>query len=85
MDRSGPRQMSLIGFMQAGSTSVYSGSWRHPATEHGFLAAGYFAHGLWDLAHHPHGVQTRVRSWYIPACVVYDWLVAAFVVAYLLC
>lgn len=36
------RQMSLVGFMQAGSTSVYAGSWRHPATEHGFLDAGYY-------------------------------------------
>ncbi len=36
------RQMSLVGFMQAGNTSVYSGSWRHPATEHGFLTAGYY-------------------------------------------
>jgi FMN-dependent oxidoreductase (nitrilotriacetate monooxygenase family) len=37
------RQMSLVGFMQAGSTTVYAGSWRHPATEHGFLDAGYYA------------------------------------------
>ncbi len=36
------RQMSLVGFMQAGNTSVYSGSWRHPATEHGFLTASYY-------------------------------------------
>jgi FMN-dependent oxidoreductase (nitrilotriacetate monooxygenase family) len=36
------RQMSLVGFMQAGSTTVYAGSWRHPATEHGFLDAGYY-------------------------------------------
>ena len=35
--------MSLVGFMQAGSTTVYAGSWRHPATEHGFLTAGYYA------------------------------------------
>jgi len=35
--------MSLVGFMQAGSTTVYAGSWRHPATEHGFLSAGYYA------------------------------------------
>jgi FMN-dependent oxidoreductase (nitrilotriacetate monooxygenase family) len=34
--------MALVGFMQAGNTSVYSGSWRHPATEHGFLTAGYY-------------------------------------------
>ena len=36
------RQMSLVGFMQAGSTTVYAGSWRHPATEHGFLDASYY-------------------------------------------
>jgi FMN-dependent oxidoreductase (nitrilotriacetate monooxygenase family) len=34
--------MSLVGFMQAGNTSVYTGSWRHPATEHGFLSASYY-------------------------------------------
>jgi FMN-dependent oxidoreductase (nitrilotriacetate monooxygenase family) len=36
------RQMSLVGFMQAGSTTVYAGSWRHPATEQGFLTASYY-------------------------------------------
>jgi FMN-dependent oxidoreductase (nitrilotriacetate monooxygenase family) len=38
-----PRQMALVGFMQAGNATVYAGSWRHPATEHGFLTAGYYA------------------------------------------
>src|SRR6476659_2920923 len=42
MERSSARQMSLVGFMQAGNTSVYTGSWRHPATEHGFLSASYY-------------------------------------------
>ena len=42
MGAAAKRQMSLVGFMQAGSTSVYSGSWRHPATEHGFLSASYY-------------------------------------------
>ncbi|MCV7316976.1 LLM class flavin-dependent oxidoreductase [Mycolicibacillus parakoreensis] len=37
------RTMSLVAFMQAGSTSVYAGSWRHPATEHGYLDASYYA------------------------------------------
>src|ERR1700758_416884 len=37
------RQMALVAFMQAGSTSVYAGSWRHPATEHGYLHASYYA------------------------------------------
>lgn len=36
------RQMALVGFMQAGNTTVYAGSWRHPATEHGFLTASYY-------------------------------------------
>src|ERR1700749_3463085 len=37
------RRMALVAFMQAGSTSVYAGSWRHPATEHGYLDASYYA------------------------------------------
>ncbi len=37
-----PRQMSLVGFMQAGSTTVYAGSWRHPAADHGFLTQEYY-------------------------------------------
>lgn len=42
MERDPKRQMSLVGFMQAGNATVYSGSWRHPATEHGFLSASYY-------------------------------------------
>jgi FMN-dependent oxidoreductase (nitrilotriacetate monooxygenase family) len=34
--------MSLVAFMQAGNVTVYSGSWRHPATEHGFLDQRYY-------------------------------------------
>jgi FMN-dependent oxidoreductase (nitrilotriacetate monooxygenase family) len=36
------RQMALVGFMQAGNATVYAGSWRHPATEHGFLSQRYY-------------------------------------------
>lgn len=36
-------QMALVAFMQAGNASVYAGSWRHPATEHGYLDASYYA------------------------------------------
>ncbi len=35
--------MTLVAFMQAGNTSVYAGSWRHPDTEHGYLDASYYA------------------------------------------
>jgi FMN-dependent oxidoreductase (nitrilotriacetate monooxygenase family) len=34
--------MSLVAFLQAGNATVYAGSWRHPATEHGYLTAGYY-------------------------------------------
>src|SRR3954467_14566641 len=40
--RSQKRQMSLVGFMQAGNVTVYAGSWRHPATEHGFLDQRFY-------------------------------------------
>ncbi len=36
------KQMSLVAFMQAGSSTVYSGSWRHPTTEHTFLDQRYY-------------------------------------------
>jgi len=36
------RQMSLVGFMQAGNTTVYAGAWRYPATELGFLDGRYY-------------------------------------------
>ena len=42
MSGSDRRQMSLVGFMQAGNTTVYAGSWRFPATEQGFLTQGYY-------------------------------------------
>ena len=42
MTNSPKRQMALVGFMQAGNATVYAGSWRHPATEHGFLTASYY-------------------------------------------
>ena len=42
------------------------------------IAAGYLAHGLWDLLHHRHGPYADTPQWYIPFCVVYDWLVGMF-------
>ncbi len=47
------------------------------------LAGSYAAHGIWDLVHHPRAVTTPVRSWYPPFCVVYDVVLAAFIVAWL--
>jgi FMN-dependent oxidoreductase (nitrilotriacetate monooxygenase family) len=42
MAQTARRQMALVGFMQAGNATVYAGSWRHPATEHGFLNQRYY-------------------------------------------
>ncbi|MGW0631954.1 LLM class flavin-dependent oxidoreductase [Streptomyces sp. NPDC002758] len=56
MSRQPGDQLALVAFMQAGNTSVYAGSWRHPATEHRYLDASYYAdlgrlleRGLFDL------------------------------------
>jgi hypothetical protein len=48
------------------------------------LAIGFFAHALWDIAHHPNLIKTEVRVWFPPFCAVYDCLVGAFLLlAYL--
>jgi FMN-dependent oxidoreductase (nitrilotriacetate monooxygenase family) len=36
--------MTLVGFMQAGNVTVYSGSWRYPSTQHSFLSMEYYQH-----------------------------------------
>jgi FMN-dependent oxidoreductase (nitrilotriacetate monooxygenase family) len=36
------RQLTLVGFMQAGNVTVYSGSWRYPSADPGFLTMGYY-------------------------------------------
>src|SRR6267154_3183501 len=35
-------QMTLVGFMQAGNVTVYSGSWRYPSADLGFLIMDYY-------------------------------------------
>ncbi len=43
------------------------------------LLAGYAAHAVWDLVHHPRAVTTPVRGWYPPFCVVFDLVLTAFI------
>jgi len=43
------------------------------------LAVGYFAHGLWDWLHHRRYLDTHVVTWWPPFCVIYDWIVAGFI------
>ncbi len=49
-----------------------------------WLAAGYLVHGLWDWAHDAGAIRTRVSAWFPPACAVFDFLIAAFVVVFVL-
>jgi hypothetical protein len=46
------------------------------------IAAGYIAHGLWDLLHHQDGPYADTPHWYIPFCVVYDWIVGTFLLGW---
>ncbi|MFF5988568.1 LLM class flavin-dependent oxidoreductase [Prauserella flavalba] len=36
------RRMTLVGFMQAGNVTVYSGSWRYPSADLSFLTMDYY-------------------------------------------
>ncbi len=47
-----------------------------------WLAIGYFAHGLWDTAHHPSTLYRNVPGWYAPFCLSYDWLIALFILGW---
>ncbi|MGH8509705.1 MAG: DUF6010 family protein [Gammaproteobacteria bacterium] len=42
-----------------------------------FLALGYLAHGLWDLAHHNSAKLglVSIPQWYVPWCVIIDFIV----------
>ena len=44
------------------------------------LPLGLALHALWDLLHHNSRKLARIPEWYIPLCVVYDLLAAAFLI-----
>lgn len=46
------------------------------------IAGGYVAHGFWDLFHHYPGPYADTPHWYIPFCVVYDWILGAFLLVW---
>ncbi|MEL6406705.1 MAG: DUF6010 family protein [Chloroflexota bacterium] len=66
---------AIVGF----SLCAVVGLWLNPIA----LVVGYFGHGVWDMVHHEHGIQTRVTGWYIPLCVVVDWVMGAYIVWWL--
>ena len=53
------------------------GLWQAPV----FIAVGLVLHALWDLAHRPKGIPTKLPAWYPPFCAAYDFVFAgAFIV-----
>lgn len=73
----GRRREMFIEFGNIGLTVALAllGLWIAPY----WLAIGYLAHGLWDALHHSRGVQTHIPRWYIPFCLVFDWVVGVFI------
>lgn len=55
------------------------GMWGTPV----WLVVGFFAHGLWDVLHHPVAIQTKVRKWYPPVCALYDWIIGVYLLFWL--
>ena len=41
-----------------------------------FVAVGIALHGVWDLAHRPRLVTTRLPAWYPAFCAAYDFVFA---------
>jgi hypothetical protein len=41
-----------------------------------FIGIGLILHGLWDLAHHPRGIKTKIPLWYPAFCAAFDFLFA---------
>ena len=44
-----------------------------------YIFAGLVLHGFWDLIHHNSKNLAIIPQWYIPFCVVYDWVLAVIV------
>ena len=50
----------------------FLGLWQAPL----FIAVGLILHALWDLAHRPRGVTTKLPVWYPAFCAAYDFVFA---------
>jgi len=51
---------------------AFLGLWRAP----GLIAIGLVLHGVWDLAHRPNGIKTRIPGWYPAFCAAFDFVFA---------
>jgi len=71
-----PRETAIeLGFALLTILLAIVGLWFSPY----ILALGYFLHGAWDIIHHPNLIQTHLVRWWPPFCLVYDWLMAGFI------
>ena len=50
----------------------FLGLWQAPV----FIAVGLILHALWDLAHRPRGITTKLPAWYPAFCAAYDFVFA---------
>jgi hypothetical protein len=55
-----------------------AGLWAAPL----LVGFGLVLHGLWDLAHGPHRITTRIPGWYPPFCAAYDFVFAGVFFVY---
>jgi hypothetical protein len=70
--RQGPIEVLVFLLMFAAAIAGFANS-------PGWLAAGYAAHGVWDVFHHPHRLGAKVVEWFPSVCLSFDLLVAAFI------
>jgi hypothetical protein len=55
-----------------------AGLWLAPM----LVGFGLVLHGLWDLAHGPHRITTRIPGWYPAFCAAYDFAFAGVFFVY---
>jgi hypothetical protein len=48
------------------------GLWQAPL----LIGVGLVLHGLWDIAHHPKAIKTKIPIWYPPFCASFDFVFA---------
>ncbi|MTI22977.1 hypothetical protein E1176_18245 [Fulvivirga sp. RKSG066] len=68
--------VSASGFVLTGILGLWINPW--------LIVAGLFMHGIWDLLHHNGKYLTKIPAWYIPLCVIYDWMAGGYLTYFLL-
>lgn len=81
--RPGVARLQTAGLLGFGAFAVLA-LFLDPAVGHYVVAAGWFGHAMWDVAHHRDLAQHRatgvVPRWYAELCFVIDLLVGASLV-----